>query len=57
MQPAVMKAFRQTNRSRATNGEEGQAAYLFGVSFSSVKRATLGNGPFQPQLRASTTDV
>jgi cyclopropane fatty-acyl-phospholipid synthase-like methyltransferase len=45
------------HRSRGTKDEKGQAAYLFGVSFSSVKRATLGDGPFQPQLRASTTDV
>src|SRR5215213_1085337 len=29
----------QASRSRRTKGEKGQAAYLFGVSFSSVKRA------------------
>ena len=37
--------------------KESEVAYLFGVRFSSVKRATLGDGPLQPQLRASTTDV
>ena len=33
-----------------------EAAYLFGVSRSSSNTA-LGDGPFQPQLRARTTDV
>jgi hypothetical protein len=47
----------QASRGRGTKDEKGEAAYLFGVSFSSVKRATLRDGPFQPQLRASTTDV
>jgi hypothetical protein len=47
----------EPRRSRGTKDEKGEAAYLFGVSFSSVKRATLGDGPFQPQLKASTTDV
>ena len=51
-----MKAyFPQTSRSRGTKDEKGQAAYLFGVSFSSVKR--YARMLFDRQLRASTTDV
>jgi hypothetical protein len=32
------RAAQEVSRSRGTKGEEGEAAYLFGVSFSSVKR-------------------
>ncbi len=32
------RAAQEVSRSCGTKGEEGEAAYLFGVSFSSVKR-------------------
>jgi hypothetical protein len=37
-------------RSRGTKNEEGKAAYLFGVSFSSVKRVALVWSPSQAKL-------
>ena len=52
---AFMKAYflKQASRSCGTKDEKGEAAYLFGLGFSSVGRYAR----MVPQLRARTTEV
>ena len=52
----IPKACAKVNRIGGTKNEKGEAPYLFGVSFSSVKRYPRTT-PFIVNLGQRTTDV